>query len=337
MDRNVVSFRLGADDISAIRFGLSPGHELALAVRALQTPASQPLHWGWLRAVGGSLPGEAFGVFTDLIAPDAYFPDFLSATPAPDLTPDEQHDLLRAVPVEQVRADLTKVLRRATGARRTRVEAMLADPSRTRERVAAAWRELWDALLAPYWAVARRLLLADVALRSREAGGAGVAAMVGALHDRVSWHGDAVRVRMRMWTETVPCEGSGLLLVPSVLGAPYCSVVTEPPSPPTVFYPAHGVTEIWHRSGTGGFAALAALIGEGRARLLGALDAPRSTSEAAALGGLAVSTASHHLDRLRAAGLTDRRRDGPRVLHTRTPLGDALTAPDGARARGEVF
>lgn len=319
-----MAFRLGAADVSLIRFGLSPGHELALAVRALQTPASQPLHWGWLRAVGGSVPGEAFGVLTDLIAPDAYFPDFLSLTPALDLTPAEQLDLLRAMPLEQLRADLTKVLRRATGSRRARVETMLAEPERTRGRVAAAWEELWDALLAPHWALARRLLLADVAQRSREAGGAGVAAMVGALHDRVSWHGDAVRVRMRQWTETVACEGSGLLLVPTVLGAPYCSVLTEPPAPPTVFYPALGVTETWHRGGTGGFAALAALIGEGRARLLVALDGPRSTSDAAMAAGLAVSTASHHLDRLRAAGLTDRRRAGPRVLHTRTPLGDAV-------------
>ena len=116
--RNVVSFRLGAEDVSAIRFGVSPGHELCLAVVALQTPASQPLHWGWLRAVAGRAPAGAWGVFTDLIAPNGYFPDFLSLTPAPDMTPDEQLDLLRAVPAERIRADLAKVVRRATGARR---------------------------------------------------------------------------------------------------------------------------------------------------------------------------------------------------------------------------
>ncbi|MCX6465937.1 MAG: DUF5937 family protein [Pseudonocardiales bacterium] len=327
MDRNVVAFRLGAADISAIRFGISPGHELSLAVRALQAPAHQPLHWAWLRDVRGAVPAGAFGLFTDLVAPAAYFPDFLSLTPAPDMTPADQVDLLRAVPAEQIRADLAKVLLRASGARHARVAAMREDPDGTRERVVAAWRELWDALLAPYWALLRRLLVADVAARSREAGGAGLAAMVAALHERVSWHGDAVRVRMRQWSETVPCEGSGLLLVPSVLGVPYCSVLTEPPAPPMLFYPARGVTEVWHRGATGGFPALAGLLGEGRARVLAGLDCPRSTSDVANGCGLAVSTASHHLERLRAAGLVDSRRDGIRVLHARTPLGDALVAP----------
>lgn len=322
-----MSFRLGAEDVSAIRFGISPGHELCLAVGALQTAASQPLHWGWLRAVAGRAPAASWGVFTDLIAPHGYFPDFLSLTPAPDMTPDEQLDLLRAVPAERIRADLAKVVHRATGARRDRVAAMREDPDATRARVAEAWRELWDALLAPYWPLVRRLLLADVALRSREAGGAGVAAMVAALHPRVSWRGDAVEVRMRQWSEEVPCEGSGLLLVPTVLGAPYCSVITEPPAPPMVFYPAHGVSEAWHRSTAGSLAALAGVLGEGRARLLTTLDVPRSTTDAARAGGLAIATASHHLDRLRAAGLVDRHRDGRRVLHARTPLGDALVHP----------
>lgn len=55
-----------------------------------------------------------------------------------------------------------------------------------------------------------------------------------------------------------------------------------------------------------------------------ALRAPLSTSEVAAAGGLAVSTASHHLARLAAARLVDSRRDGARVVHVRTPLGEAL-------------
>lgn len=323
----MVSFRLGAEDVSAIRFATSPGHELCVAVRALQVPGSQPLHWGWMREAAPDVPAEPWTLFTDLIGPRAYFPDFLSADPAPDLSPAEQVERIRAVTDAQVRADLAKVVRLATGARRDRLEALHADPAAARDRIVAAWPVLWDALLGPYWPAVRRLLLADVAHRSREAGGAGVAAMVGGLHDRVAWHGDAVTVRMQYWSEVVPCEGSGLLLVPTVIGAPYCSVLTEPPALPTVFYPATGVTEEWHRSTAGGFAALAGLIGEGRARLLVELDRPRSTSESARLGGVAVSTASHHLDRLRAAGLVDRRRAGPHVVHVRTALGDALAYP----------
>ena len=83
--------------IAAIRFGTSPGHELCLALRALQTPAGQPLHWGWLREAAQRVPAGPFEVLTDLVPPSGYFPDLLSCGPAPDLDPAGQLDLLRAV------------------------------------------------------------------------------------------------------------------------------------------------------------------------------------------------------------------------------------------------
>ncbi|GAB2600322.1 ArsR/SmtB family transcription factor [Pseudactinotalea suaedae] len=83
-----------------------------------------------------------------------------------------------------------------------------------------------------------------------------------------------------------------------------------------------------HRDGTDALEALTALLGQARARLVLELQQPLSTSECAELTDLAVSTASHHLAVLREAGLVDSRRSGVRVLHARTPLGEALA---GAR------
>ncbi|GAB6859125.1 helix-turn-helix domain-containing protein [Microbacterium xylanilyticum] len=40
--------------------------------------------------------------------------------------------------------------------------------------------------------------------------------------------------------------------------------------------------------------------------------------------GIARSTASHHLTVLRDAGLVVSSRDGSRMMHLRTPLGEAL-------------
>ena len=90
MDRKFVDFRLAPDDISAIRFGVSPGHELCHAVRVLQRPAEHPLQWGWLRSVRDRVPRESFELLALIIGAEGYFPDFFTATPSWDMTPDDE-------------------------------------------------------------------------------------------------------------------------------------------------------------------------------------------------------------------------------------------------------
>ena len=90
MDRTYVDFRLAPDDISAIRFGISPGHELCHAIRVLQRPDDQPLQWGWLRSVRDQVPREAFELLAVIVGADGYFPDFLTATPSWDMGPDDE-------------------------------------------------------------------------------------------------------------------------------------------------------------------------------------------------------------------------------------------------------
>lgn len=69
---------------------------------------------------------------------------------------------------------------------------------------------------------------------------------------------------------------------------------------------------------------VAQLIGASRAQLLDSLDDPMTTTELAAALRLAPSTASRHTSVLREAGLVASRRRGSSVVHTRTPLGEAL-------------
>src|SRR5690606_11021174 len=120
------------------------------------------------------------------------------------------------------------------------------------------------------------------------------------------------------------CRGSGLVLVPSVMSSWGCMVLTEPPAQPTLFYPARGVTAGWARDATETADALGAMLGPARAGLL--LDAriTCTPSQVARETGIALSTASHHLTILRDAGLIASERDGARMLHLRTPLGEAM-------------
>jgi hypothetical protein len=190
--------------------------------------------------------------------------------------------------------------------------------------IADAWGRVWDATLAPVWPQLERLLRADIAVRAQAIATTGIAGMAGALHTQVSWGAGAVRVTLRRHSEQVDCRGSGLVLVPSVLASWGCMVLTEPPAQPTLFYPARGVTAGWARDETEIAAALGALLGPARGRILLDSGAARTTSQVASDTGIAVSTASHHLTVLRDAGLVASERAATRMLHLRTPLGEAL-------------
>lgn len=319
-----MDFRLATDDLTAVRFGISPGHELVHAVRTLLRPGAQPLHWGWLREARGRAPREAFELFALLVREEGYVPDFLTSTPRWDMTPADEAARLRDIPEAPFLIDIEKVRVRSTGARRAAVEHLGAQFERTRGAIADAWQELWDALLAPVWPQLERILRADIAVRSRRIVAEGVGAAIADLHRSVSWHDGAVRVELQAHSEVLDCRGSGLVLVPSVMGLSGCAAITEPPAQPTLFYPAHGVSATWARDAVAGERALADLLGATRAGILLSAAEPRSTSRIAADAGLAISTASHHLAVLRASGLTSSERAGAAVLHRRTPLGEAL-------------
>ena len=325
MDRKFVEFRLAPDDLTAVRFGVSPGHELVHAVRALARPHEHPLQWGWVRGARERAPREAFDLLRLVIGDDGYAPDAFTSPAAWDLTPDEELARLRATALAPLAVDLGKRAVRETGHPRRALRAMQADPERARRLIADAAEAFWAAAVAPVWDRLERLLHADIATRTRRMTAGGLAAVFEGLNEAVEWRSDSVRVRLRRHHEVLDCTGRGLVLVPSLFGR-RCAALTEPPAQPTLYYPALGVSERWHDPAADVGSALAALMGERRAALFLALGQPMSTSEAAGAAGIAVSTASHHLDALRAAGLVDARREGRRVLHVRTPLGDALAS-----------
>lgn len=319
-----VDFLLSPGDIQAVRFGISPGHELAHAVRVLLRPEQHPLQWGWLRSARTRLPREAFRLLAAVIGDDGYLPDFLTATAAWDLTPDAELDALRRAPLAGMQVDFGKMVARSTGTRQQALREMQERPRRARSLIADAWSEVWDAVLAPSWPQLERILRADIAVRARTIASAGIGAMAGDLHPWVSWGAGAVRVQLRRHSEQVDCRGSGLVLVPSVMSSWGCMVLTERPAQPTLFYPARGVTADWARGASEIADALGALLGPARAGILLSADSARTTSRVAEDAGIAASTASHHLTVLRDAGLIASERDGARMLHQRTPLGEAM-------------
>ena len=120
---------------------------------------------------------------------------------------------------------------------------------------------------------------------------------------------------------------------PSVFIWPEWSVKKSTSTQTTLLYPARGVARVWddlgalEPGGSGGasdLAAVEALLGAPRARLLGALRSPATTSALAGRFGVTPGAVSQHLAVLYRGGLVDRQRSGRTVLYQASELGLAL-------------
>jgi DNA-binding transcriptional ArsR family regulator len=121
----------------------------------------------------------------------------------------------------------------------------------------------------------------------------------------------------------------GLVLMPSVFIWPEWSVSRNTSTQSTLLYPARGAATVWQADGDPGsgsapLGAVEALLGAPRARLLGALRSPATTSALAHRFGVTPSAVSQHLTVLHRGGLIDRQRSGRTVLYQASELGVSL-------------
>ncbi|MFJ5680212.1 ArsR/SmtB family transcription factor [Streptomyces sp. NPDC093097] len=118
-------------------------------------------------------------------------------------------------------------------------------------------------------------------------------------------------------------DGHGVTFTPSLF-CDHAVTVVDLTLPPRIWYPARGLATVWHTDTTEPPAALADLLGRTRARLMGLLAQPASTTELSQRLGASPGTVSQHLGVLYRARLVTRARHGHLVLYLRSPLGDQL-------------
>jgi len=200
------------------------------------------------------------------------------------------------------------------------------EPRRAIRSVAELMSAYWDRAFAAHWPRIRALLEHDVLYRSRQIADGGTRSLFADLHPSVRWDDGELAVECAGAETELDLDERGLLLVPSVFVWPKVTFVTAPPWQPTLIYPARGVGMLWSDEQTAAPDALAKLVGQTRASLLSALDAPRSTTELAALLGQTTGGVSQHLAILREAGLVRGRRVQRVVLYMRSAEGEALVA-----------
>ena len=319
----MVVYEFTVEDLARMRFAISPSFELVRSLQAMRDPSTAALHLPWLRKLSGRLGGLDLAPVIALVPPSGYSPDFLTPPPTgPAVEIEDDLARMRATPAAQVRKDMEVFAR--VQRKRAFVQPWLDHPRRELGRLADTLEAYWERALEPVWPRIRAFLEADLAHRARRLTEGGPAAVFDDLHATLHWRGDRLEVHTAYDT-TVPLAGRGLLLVPSAFAWERPFSMTDAPWQPTVVYPARGVATLWEDTDAAP-EGLARVLGDTRARLLSALDAPRSTTELSRRLELTAGGVSQHLSALKAAGLVSAGREGRLVLYVRTPRAEALLA-----------
>lgn len=197
---------------------------------------------------------------------------------------------------------------------------------REARRVADLVEDYWDRALSPSWAAIRACLEEEVLFRGRTLAVNGPEAMLAELEGRVLWQRPRLTAPYHLDLSR-DVQRSKLVLVPSMFSA-----VTR------IFTSNEHVTAMSYQARATGFLhsvthdkppepdtdRLALLIGGGRAKIIRALQVPKTTTVVAQSLGLAKSTVSQHLGVLTEAGVVWRQRLGGQVFYQLDRSGFAL-------------
>jgi len=325
---------LDVADLAATRFAISPLHETTRAILLLANPSPPAVNLPWVRWARAQLdrrPLRLPRLWPLIVNGLPTHPEFLSPAPsvrAPGL--DAELARVRATPAEPVRASLRRVF--GDHPWPDSATELFERPTESLAEIAAELAECHDRLIMPHWERIQPVLEADIAYRAGLLAGSGARSLFSDLHPDLRWSGGTLTL-----TDTdegpsrfqVMLGPDGVVLMPSVFNWPLVSVSKATSSQTTLIYPARGTATVWEGGAFGAasgteWEAVEELLGPARARLLGALRSPATTSALALRFGVTPSAVSQHLAVLHRSGLVDRERSGRRVLYQASELGLAL-------------
>ncbi|MFI6436291.1 ArsR/SmtB family transcription factor [Streptomyces sp. NPDC050759] len=251
----------------------------------------------------------------------AYFPDFL--TPGlGNSDPDAGLDAVLSTPRRRLRYELARLYPNRpmpSGARR-----LAEGGSEALHRLGRAVRAYHAVAVAPYRTVIDRAVGADLVRRADAALAAGAEGLLGSYQpDVLSWRDGRLECGYP-FDRGLELNGRPLTLIPSFFCVRQPVALTARELSPVLVYPLPLAPGCLTVAEPGGPPGLHRLLGPTRARVLELLGRPMSTSGIAAALHLSPANASRHATVLREAGLIGSFRDGQRMLHRRTGLGEAL-------------
>jgi DNA-binding transcriptional ArsR family regulator len=318
----MIRFHLGPDDLARSRFAISPLMELQMSLTALREPERYAMHAPWMARARPRLAGLDLTLLETLVPARGWVPDFAAPPPLePAPEPEAEIERVRRSDPELVRHEIGCIWPQVPPVLRPLVD----DTPAALDTLAETLREYWRRALAPEWPAIRDTLTADIRRRAGHLAAGGIRAALAALHPDVGLSAGERTVELASRVDAdVPLDGRGLLLIPSAFWWPRSTAIIDPPWQPCLIYAPDGVAALWEPDAAEPGQALQDLLGRGRARVLGGLDAPVGTTELARRLGMSPAGVSAHLRVLARARLAASARENRTVLYGRTPLGDAL-------------
>ncbi|MBK8022208.1 MAG: winged helix-turn-helix transcriptional regulator [Chloroflexi bacterium] len=335
----MIQVHINPTHLENIRFGYSPLLELAFSFHTLLSPKVHADHDDWSEKARRALHGYSFPYLEALISSPYYLADIVTPTPrsASPGTFEAQLNDLRNTPPSVIRRDVETVVAYTSQTGQPPAvpktlpiqQEFLVNPH---EAVGCLIEELvvyWRLALAPTWSKSRAVLEQDILYRAREGALRGISHTLGTLTPRVEYHRFTLTIhkphRGPFARTEYTLSDEAFYLVPSLFKA--CDGVSwqlETDLSPMIIYGARG-QGLWRRSKLPEpEKQLIQAFGVSRARVLLALRTPITTMELGRRLGIAGSSISQHLKRLRAAGLVESHRSGQYVYYQLTRRGDTL-------------
>jgi DNA-binding transcriptional ArsR family regulator len=321
--QDATELHIGRLEDATVRVSLDP----YLSVLALTTDALGGRRRGapesWRRRIRSAVsPTNARAVWP-LVAPGhSVTPDCVSPLdPLLETSVDEQVQRLHDLSPDELLADLDGAF---GGGLPTHWRAVARHPSPWLRAYAGATSEVWSAM-RPVWRAARPLLDREVTRVGTAAVRGRLDTVLGGIHPSGRFEDGVLKIR-----DPEPARfdlaGRPLVLVPMVSGGDALICSLDRPDAVWLGYPVPGAGRLFDGAPPPALGnALELLLGPVRAQVLSAVTKPLTMGELALLTRLTPSAITYHCERLSAAGLVRRERQGREVRVTLTPRGERLT------------
>lgn len=306
-----------------------PMVEAVLSVQMLAR--GHPPFGQWRARLAGRIPA-AVRPLLDLVPARGWIPDFLTPVLRGSGSEAAALEAIRATPVRQVRAELTRLsaTSRLPGWIRTLADGD-TDAMAALTDALAAWNQL---AIAPYETGIQVALDTDRANKTTLLTRHGLDGVLRRLHPAVTWRSPVLTLPSAIEAD-IHLDGRGLLLAPTLFCGPLPrfrlgddtgtkpALAYQVPFDPIAANPFTAGGPSRPKQTT---AALDRLLGGTRSAVLRTIAATPglTTADLANQADIAMATASEHTTVLREAGLIISHRDGTRVRHYPTTTAAAL-------------